>query len=57
MDFENWKENGYDLTAGVRTQGWEGYFELLKGHVYTKLVKQLWIFSSAIILEVTSSEL
>ena len=40
VDVENLKENGYDLTEGIRTQGWEGYFERLKGPVYTELVKQ-----------------
>lgn len=40
FDFDNLKENGYDLTGTVRTQGWEGYFERLKRPVYSELVKQ-----------------
>ena len=40
VDVDNLKQNGYDLTKDIRTQGWEGYFERLKGPVYTELVKQ-----------------
>ncbi|KAI5420797.1 hypothetical protein KIW84_044575 [Lathyrus oleraceus] len=34
VDFENLKVNGFDLTKGVRTQGWKGYFGRFKGPVY-----------------------
>lgn len=54
VEFDNLESNGYDLLGTVRTQGWEGYFELLKGPVYDELVKQLWIFSNAMNLQVTS---
>lgn len=39
VDFENLKVNGYDLSKGIKNQGWEVYFGRLKGLVYTELVK------------------
>lgn len=54
MDVDNLKENGYDLTEAIRTQGWEGYFECLKGLVYTELVNQFWILATAKNLQVIS---
>lgn len=39
LDFENLKLNGFDLTSDVVTQGWEDFFNRLKGPVYSALVK------------------
>lgn len=54
MDFENLKENGFDLIDGVNSQGWKGFFDRLKGPVYHELVKQFWIFATTTNLKITS---
>lgn len=40
--FENLMENKFDLTSQVAAQGWETYFDRLKGPVYPSLVKDFW---------------
>lgn len=40
MEFENLKANGFDLTEGVKSHGWEWFFDRLKGLVYPELVKE-----------------
>lgn len=54
VDFENLKVSGFDLTEGIKTQGWEGYFHHFKGPVYTESVKQFWTFATTISLQITS---
>lgn len=41
VDFDNLKANGFYLYGTLRSQGWEGFFERLKGPVYDQLVKKL----------------
>ena len=43
VDFESLKENGFDLTAEVKTQRWERYFDRLVGPTFPELVKEFWI--------------
>lgn len=40
VNFDNIKENGFDLTEGVKYQGLDEFFNRLKGPVYLALVKQ-----------------
>lgn len=54
VDVDDLKENGFGLTKTIRTQGWEGYFECLKGPIYTELGKQFCIFATTMNLQVTS---
>lgn len=54
MNFDNLKANEFDLTKGVKSQGWEEFFNCLKGMVYLELVKQFWIFAKASKLQVNS---
>lgn len=46
VDFDNLKQNGFDLSDDVVTQGWEVYFNSLKGPVYPTLVKVLGSYRS-----------
>ena len=39
IDFDNIKANGFDLTEGVKFQGWEEFFNHPKGPVYPDLAK------------------
>lgn len=41
--FKNHKENDFDFSAKIKTEGWETYFHRLQGQVYTELVKDFWI--------------
>ncbi|MCI61552.1 hypothetical protein A2U01_0082809, partial [Trifolium medium] len=43
VDFDSWKENGFDIQDLFFKQGWFSYFELLKGPVYPNLLKELWL--------------
>ncbi|KAL5076900.1 hypothetical protein RYX36_015884 [Vicia faba] len=48
------KENGYNLMADVKFQGWKKYFDRQIGPVFPKLVKQFLIHSTASNHQVTS---
>lgn len=40
VDFENLKDNGFDLLSVVKIQGWEKYFDRLQGPVLFYLVRE-----------------
>ncbi|MEX5523362.1 hypothetical protein, partial [Bacillus cereus] len=42
FDLDNIAANGFDLRPEVKAQGWEEYFNRLRGPVYIKLVKEFW---------------
>ena len=46
VDFKNVKENGCDLISTLDRQGWNGYFERLRGPTYPILVKEFWVHAS-----------
>ncbi|KAI5385301.1 hypothetical protein KIW84_072049 [Lathyrus oleraceus] len=54
VDFENLKADAFYVFGTLRSQGWEGFFDCLKGPVYDQLVKQLWVFAKASKFQVTS---
>ena len=54
VDFENLAQNGFDLSAEVNAQGWNSYFERLKGPIFVDLVKEFWIHAEYNHLNVTS---
>lgn len=39
------KRNGIDLTEELKKKGWENYFQILYGPIYTYLVKEFWRFA------------
>lgn len=43
VDFQNLKDNGFDLIGTLTFQGWNVFFERLKGPVYPVFIKQFWI--------------
>ena len=47
VDFENLRENGFDLFPAVKFQGWESYFDRLNGPVFPHMVKEFWIYAIA----------
>ena len=47
VDFENLRENGFDLFPAVKFQGWERFFDRLIGPVFPYLVKEFWIHAIA----------
>ena len=47
VDFENLRENGFDLFPAVKFQGWESFFDRLIGPVFPHLVKKFWIHAIA----------
>lgn len=46
MVFENLKDNGFDFFETMAFQGWNSFFERLKGLVYPMLVKQFWVYAT-----------
>ncbi|KAI5444921.1 hypothetical protein KIW84_013267 [Lathyrus oleraceus] len=48
VDFENVKENGFDFFDTLAFQGWNSFFERLKGLVYPVLVKQFWVHATMV---------
>ena len=47
VDFENLRENGFDLFPVVKFQGWESFFDRLIGPFFPHLVKLFWIHAIA----------
>ena len=47
VDFDNLKENGFDLLPAVEFQGWKNFFDRLVGPVFPHLVKEFWIHAIA----------
>ena len=47
VDFDNLKENGFDLLPAVEFQGWENFFDRLVGPIFPHLVKEFWIHAIA----------
>ena len=54
IDFQNIKDNGFDLLADVTNQGWENYFNLLNGPVLPHLMKYFWIHAKSSTFQVVS---
>ncbi|MCI56995.1 hypothetical protein A2U01_0078246, partial [Trifolium medium] len=42
VDFENLAANRFDIRPQVAFQGWETYFDRLKGPIFPTLVKDFW---------------
>ncbi|MCH93055.1 hypothetical protein A2U01_0014002 [Trifolium medium] len=43
VDFESLKINGFDFEEMITAQGWNMYFEMLNGPIYTGIVKEFWM--------------
>lgn len=54
IDFENLKENWFDLLSDVKIQGWEKYFDHLHGPVLFQLVREFWTHAKTSVFQVTS---
>ena len=54
VNFENLKDNGCDLTSTLDHQGWNGYFDRLKGPTYPIFVKEFWVHASTSTNVITS---
>lgn len=54
VDFENLKDNGFDLLDAVKIQGWEKFFYRLQGHVLFHLVREFWTHAKISIFQLTS---
>lgn len=57
VDFENLKDNGFDILDVVKTQGWEKYFDCIQGHVFFHLVIEFWAHAKTLVFQVISSVL
>jgi hypothetical protein len=42
INFEELKEQGFNLKASMMKQGWENYFKILDGPIYDHLVQEFW---------------
>lgn len=56
-DFDNLKQNRFNLSGDIATHGWEVYFNRLKGLVYHALVEYFWFHAEATDVQVFSSVL
>lgn len=54
VDFENLKDNGFNLLSVVDIQGWEKCFDHLQGSVFFHLVREFWIHAKTLVFQVTS---
>ncbi|MCH96520.1 hypothetical protein A2U01_0017507, partial [Trifolium medium] len=43
VDFESLKINGFDFEEMFTAQGWNKYFDMLNGPIYTRMVKEFWM--------------
>ncbi|MCI55717.1 cullin-like protein, partial [Trifolium medium] len=43
VDFESLKINDLDFEELFAVQGWNRYFEMLNGPIYTGMVKEFWM--------------
>ncbi|MCI27812.1 cullin-like protein [Trifolium medium] len=46
VDFESLKVNGFDVQHLFHNQGWDRYFEMLNGPIFSNLIKMFWMKAS-----------
>lgn len=54
MDFDNLILNASDLSTDVVAQGWEVFFNRMKGLMYPAMVKDFWIHVTTTYLQISS---